>query len=176
VLITAASVVLEPLLNLFPEHYFDRMGETIGSGVWAIVLSVVAAPVFEEIFFRGLVLEQAARRWSSGRAVMVSALLFGLVHLPNLPQAINAAVMGLVMGYIYISTRSLPSVIVIHAVNNAVAYLFLETTGTGSTDLRSMIGNDTVYWSVFAGSALLLAVAAFLIVSGIKKVADEKNQ
>jgi membrane protease YdiL (CAAX protease family) len=159
VLTVALSVVLEPLLNLFPERYFEEMGTAIGSGVWAILLSVVAAPIFEEIFFRGLVLEHALRRWPAWQAVAVTSLLFGLVHLPNPPQMVNAAVVGVMMGYIYVRTRSLTSVIAIHAVNNAIAYLFLETTGTQHTDLRQIIANDAIYWIVFGVSALVLLVA-----------------
>ncbi len=163
VLITAASLVMEPVLNLFPAHYFEQLGKMLGGGGWAIVLTVILAPICEELFFRGLVLEQFARRWGTWRAVAVSALFFGLVHLPNLPQAVNAIVMGVVLGYIYVATRSLTPVILIHAINNGIAYLLLEMTGTQNTDTRTMIGNDTLYWALFGASAATLAVSLVLM-------------
>jgi membrane protease YdiL (CAAX protease family) len=180
VLITASSVVLEPLLNLFPDHYFDRLNEAIGSGFWAIMLSVVAAPVLEEIFFRGLVLEQTLRRWAPWQAVGITALLFGVVHLPILPQAVNAVVMGVIMGYIYVRTRSLASVIVIHAINNAIAYLIMETTGSQNTDTRDIIGNDTIYWLIYGASAVVLILSVVLMARGAgnknKNIEENKDE
>ncbi len=123
VLITAASLVMEPLLNLFPEHYLEKLDETIGSGGWAIAMAVVAAPILEEIFFRGLLLETLSRRWSATAAVMTSAALFGAAHISILPQMVNAFVIAVFMGYLYLATRSLVPVIIIHAINNALAYI-----------------------------------------------------
>ncbi len=163
VLTVAASIVLEPLLNLFPAHYLEDLGKMIGGGGWAIVLTVVLAPICEELFFRGLVLEQTMRKWGAGWAVVVSALFFGLAHMTNYPQVVNAVLMGVVLGYIYVLTRSLVPVILIHALNNGIAYLLLEMTGTQNTDTRVMIGNDTLYWVIFGASAAILAVSLVLM-------------
>lgn len=163
VLVTAAGIVLEPLLDLFPESYFERLNGMLDGGGWAILLTVVLAPVFEEILFRGLLLESLLRRWKGWQAVAMSALLFGLVHMPILPQMVNAAVVGLVLGYVYALTRSLAPVVIIHAVNNGVAYLLLEITGTQNSDTRRMIGDDTLYWIVFGTSAAILAASVALM-------------
>lgn len=168
-LITAASVVLEPLLNIFPEHYLKDLGEMLGSGLWPIVLTVVLAPVLEEVFFRGLVLEQLRRRVPAWQAVLASAVFFGLVHMPNLPQMVNAMVMATILGYLYVVSGSLMAVIVVHAVNNGIAYLTLEMTGTQSTDLREIVGNDTVYWAIFGVSAAILAVSLVFLARGGRK-------
>jgi membrane protease YdiL (CAAX protease family) len=170
VLITAASITLEPLIDLFPEHYLESLNDMIGRGGWAIMLTVVAAPVLEEIFFRGLVLESLSRRWSATAAVVASAAIFGAAHFPILPQMVNALVVSILLGYLYLATRSLIPVIVIHAVNNALAYMILELTGSQNTDTREMIGNDTIYWTVYAASA------AIVIVSLIIPVAKTNNK
>jgi membrane protease YdiL (CAAX protease family) len=159
VLLAAASIVLEPLLVLFPDRYIEQLNRTIGRGGWTILTTVVAAPVLEEIFFRGLLLEGLSRRWRASAAVVASALLFGAAHFTIPPQAVNAFVIALVMGYIYLSTRSLIPVIVIHAINNALAYLTLELTGSQNTDTRQMIGNDTLYWAIYAVSAVVLVAS-----------------
>ncbi|MDR2894466.1 MAG: CPBP family intramembrane metalloprotease [Alistipes sp.] len=162
VLTAAASIALEPVLNLFPASYLERLGEAIGRGGWAIATTVVAAPLLEEIFFRGIVLEHLSRRWSPAAAGVASSALFALAHVPILPQMVNAFVVAVVMGYIYLSARSLLPVIVIHAANNGVAYLLLELTGTQSTDTRTMLGSDTIYWVVYGASlvVVLLSLAA----------------
>lgn len=170
VLILAVSVVIEPLINLFPDHYMERLNDAIGRGGWALLLTVLLAPVFEEILFRGLILESARRKWGASVAIVLSAAFFGLVHLPILPQALNAFVMGIALGYIYVLTGSLISVIIIHAVNNGLAFLLLELTGTQNSDLQGMIGNDFIYWIVYGVSiAIFVAVMVAMAVIATDK-------
>ena len=163
VLATAAGIVIEPLINLMPAHYLEQLNELIGRGGWAVLMTVVAAPILEEIFFRGLVLGTLAQRWGARWAVLASAALFGLIHAPILPQMVNAFMMALVMGYIYVATRSLIPVIIIHAINNGLAYLALELTGSQMTDTRELIGNGTIYWIVYAASAVILVASLVLM-------------
>jgi membrane protease YdiL (CAAX protease family) len=165
VLITAASITLEPLINLFPEHYLEKLNGMIGSGGWAIMLTVVVAPVLEEIFFRGLVLESLSRRWSATAAVVASAAIFGVAHFPILPQMVNALVVSILLGYLYLATRSLVPVIAIHAINNALAYIALELTGDQTIGTREMIGNDTLYWIVYWASAVIMVVSLVILVA-----------
>ncbi len=166
VLIAAASIVIEPLVNAFPEQWFERLNAAIGRGGWAILMTVFLAPVFEEMLFRGLILESARQKWGASAAILLSSVLFGLVHAPIWPQVVNAFIMGIMLGYIYILTDSLVSVIVIHAVNNGLAYMLLEITGDQATDMRAMIGNDTVYWIVYAAS-LAVFIAALVTMAVI---------
>lgn len=69
----------------------DRVGETAEAltgrakdavGVALLILVVaIGAPLLEELFYRGLWLRALARRWGTAWAVILSSLLFGLVHL-----------------------------------------------------------------------------------------------
>jgi membrane protease YdiL (CAAX protease family) len=172
VLIMAASIALEPLMSLFPKHYFTDLGEMIGSGVWSIVTSVVLAPVLEEIFFRGLLLEHLRRHVPAWQAVLAVALFFGLAHLDNWPQAINAAVLAVVMGYIYVRTGSLTVVIVVHAINNGIAYLQMET-GMQDMSMRDWIPNDMIYWPVYALCVVL--VVGSVAVMAMKAAKNDKK-
>ena len=54
----STSVVLEPLLSLMPE-----VPNVYGRGAWAIVTVVVMAPLFEEVIFRGVLLESTRVRY-----------------------------------------------------------------------------------------------------------------
>jgi membrane protease YdiL (CAAX protease family) len=164
VLITAASLVLEPLIAMFPVHYLEELNGLIGSGGWTIVTTVVAAPVLEELFFRGIVLENLAKRWNGTVAVLASATLFGIAHAPIWPQALNAFILAILMGYIYLATRSLIPVIIIHAINNGIAYMTLQLTGDQVTDTRQLIGNDNIYWMAYATSAVIVVAFVALLV------------
>ena len=52
VLIFVTGVVIEPLLELFPDKYLEQLNQYIGTGGWSILMTVVLAPVMEETLFR----------------------------------------------------------------------------------------------------------------------------
>ena len=164
VVLLASSVVLEPLLMLFPKEEYQNVTDMVGLGGWAILSVVVCAPVLEEILFRGLVFESCRERFGSGAAVLVSALLFGLVH--GVPvQIINAFVVGLIFGYVYLRTGSLLSVILLHVVNNGIAYISLAFFGDAAdTTLRDLIGPDWLYWTVYGLSTVVFVYAMVRLV------------
>lgn len=81
------------------------------------ILLVVIAPVTEELLFRGLVLNALLRRYSPLVAVLFSALLFALLHM-NPWQLPVAMVSGVLLGWLYVRTRSLWPCLLGHAFMN----------------------------------------------------------
>jgi membrane protease YdiL (CAAX protease family) len=79
-------------------------------------LSVVA-PVTEELFFRGLVMHGFLSRYSMRNSVLISAVLFGLIHL-NPWQLISGISLGLLLGWWFVRTRSLLPCLAGHALAN----------------------------------------------------------
>lgn len=63
--------------------------ELAASPIILTLYVAVVAPVFEEITFRGIILNGMSRKLSSKVAIVISALLFALMHM-NLVQGINA--------------------------------------------------------------------------------------
>ena len=89
-----------------------------------VLVVVVGAPLFEELFFRGLVLRSFAARYNDGLALVGSAVMFGLIHFQ--PLQLPALVMfGLVVGYAAQRTGRLGLGIAIHAGFNATAVVKL---------------------------------------------------
>lgn len=155
VLVVASGIVIEPLLALFPTEAYEGVQQAIGLGGWAILSSVIAAPILEEVFFRGLVFESCRERMGRGGALLMSALLFGAIHIVPV-QMINAFVVGLILGYVYLKTRSLLAAIIIHAVNNAIAYATMALFGdSANLTLRDVIPSAGAYWIIYGLSALL---------------------
>ena len=62
-------------------------------------------------------LEQLNKRCESVKAILISSLFFGIIHL-NVHQAVNGFFIGIVMGFIYIKTDSLILTIFLHFINN----------------------------------------------------------
>ena len=159
VVLLASGVVIEPLLELFPSAPYEAVQQTIGLGGWAIMSTVVAAPILEEVLFRGVIFESCRERLGKGGAVLLSALLFGLIH--GIPvQIVNAFVVGLILGYIYLRTRSLMSVIVLHAINNGLAYISMAFfDDSGNVTLGELISARWLYWVVYGLSAAIFLFA-----------------
>lgn len=97
------------------------------------LLVVCVAPFVEELVFRGVLLSGLASRMRLGWAMLVSAIVFGCVHLPDFKFAwypVPALVLlGLVLAWLRVRTRSLWPCITLHAANNFFAVLawFLVT-------------------------------------------------
>lgn len=86
-------------------------------GIILFVQMVVIAPIFEEFWFRGMVLE-SLRPYGNGVAIFISAFLFGLTHA-NFAQFFYAALMGIFLGYIAVSTKSVVTTTIMHAIFNS---------------------------------------------------------
>ena len=80
------------------------------------ILSVVMAPIFEEIMFRYAVIGYC-KRFGEWNAIIVSALIFGLIHT-NVFQFFYAFALGIVFGYVFIYTGRLIYSIIMHVTFN----------------------------------------------------------
>ncbi len=87
------------------------------SPVWLIFLVVViVAPIVEELLFRKLMIDRISK-YGDKLAIIVSAVAFGLFH-GNFYQFFYAALLGLVLGYIYTKTGDVRYTMLMHAVIN----------------------------------------------------------
>lgn len=134
VLCWSALLALGTILPL--EWLYERMQVTMDPNMeglfqgvmkesWGYIAIGVLAPIAEEMVFRGAVLRVLLHLTGSQKhwlAIAISALLFGLVHL-NLAQGVHAFIIGLILGWMYYRTGSIIPGIVLHWVNNTVAYL-----------------------------------------------------
>ncbi len=84
--------------------------------LFSSLLTVVVAPIGEELVFRKLVIDRLARH-GTVVAVALSALFFGLFH-QNFYQFFYATLLGLVLGYLYASTGRLRYCIFLHSALN----------------------------------------------------------
>lgn len=169
VLIFAVGVVLEPVLRLLPELSLE-----VGRGLWTIVALVLFAPVFEELICRGLVLGSLRSRYGVTVAWLVSSLFFGVIHGQPV-QVISATVIGLVLGYVYLATDSLWSVMILHALNNAVAYLALAT-GHGNVLLIEMVDSRTLYVLIYIAALALTVVSGYMMLRTLRRMKEtDKN-
>ena len=113
----------------------------IGGAAAAVVLFTVFSPatLVEEVYFRGFLLNELARDTGFWRANLVSAVLFGLIHVPGwialgrfaAPQlaAVDFAglvAFGMLFGWAMWKTGSLWSAYVLHALHNLLVVVILS--------------------------------------------------
>jgi ABC-2 type transport system permease protein len=115
-------IKLAPLLDLFPTLRPDSSVTDAAMPLWLVALAVVAAPVFEEFIFRGLIFGGLRRLLGVAAATLASAAIFAIVHPPA--SVIPVFVMGVCAALVYERTRMLAAPMLLHAVYNAAVLGF----------------------------------------------------
>lgn len=107
--------------NISMPNFIKQSFEEIPSPPIILILgTIVVAPIYEEIVFRGIILKGMAKKINPTIAIVVSAFLFSLVHM-NIPKGINAFLLGIVVGVIYLRRGSIYLSIFAHLINNILA-------------------------------------------------------
>lgn len=129
--IAAAYALFYPLSFLLPEfvnYWFIELPPVIYSSKQqfpilpnslSFISLVFLAPIIEEFAFRGILLHRWSQKWGTNKAILVSSILFGIVH----PDPIGATAFGVAMCVIYLKTQTLVLPIICHAINNLVCWL-----------------------------------------------------
>lgn len=89
------------------------------------LLGVVVAPFAEEIYFRGLLFPAIKDRLGLAGGIIVSGLVFGLMHF-DLLRFFPLALGGMALAYLYHKTNSLYTAITAHGVWNGIMLLALH--------------------------------------------------
>jgi len=121
----ASDHILRTVFDVVPQEHEKILllerGDTPPSIVFMTVFgAVVVAPILEEMFFRGLLLP-ALVKWLGrpGWAVIVSGVLFGLIHAPVQASVAPLTIFGLILAVAYLRSGTLALPILIHGLFNA---------------------------------------------------------
>ncbi len=113
-----------------PIHEVLEAVETSVWGRWGIVqltlATVVIAPIAEELFFRGLLLQTIWRYLGNAwLAIVLSGVAFGVIHHQQPQDVLPLVTMGVILGYVRVRYRSLTACVAVHALFNARTMLFV---------------------------------------------------
>jgi len=95
--------------------------------VLLFLIGTIAAPVAEELFFRGLMQPVLRRRVGRGLSIAITALLFAAVHM-SVYQIFPVFVLGLFFGYVADRKQSVVPSIVLHSVHNTLFLTLIVST------------------------------------------------
>lgn len=134
-------ILITGINQIFPQY--SNMTDTImqNQPMWILLLTVgILAPIAEELVFRGLVFRRMKDWMNTGIAIGFSALLFGIYH-GNIVQFLFAAIMGVLLAYVYHTTGTLWASILVHMVVN----------------MWSLVGSEWWYatWSQISGGIFI---------------------
>jgi len=119
------TYILSKISDLKPviEEIFKPIALEPSSDILGVIIMVFAmvviAPIFEEFLCRGIFFG-VLRPYGNGIAIIISSLLFGLMH-GSMYMLFYTTALGLCLGYVRYATNSLFAVTILHAILNSVS-------------------------------------------------------
>ena len=111
-------------IAIFGAPHQKDIAENFGAVPVQVLLIVVAAPIGEEVCFRGMLFGGLRERLPRLAAALISALIFGGLHATTGVSAVPPLIVfGFVLALLYEKTGSIWPGILLHMLNNSVALL-----------------------------------------------------
>lgn len=167
-LLLALPELIVPLWNLLQIKVYDAPLVTGTAAVCAAVVHGIGPGVSEEVLCRSFTVSNLMRIWKDKpnrilRCALVSGGAFGLLHATNvivtgdplaaLVQVIYTAGLGVLNGAIYLRTRSIWGVMLLHTLTDITAFIAVFDDSASGMD---------ILFCVF-GTLLFVALALYLI-------------
>lgn len=109
------------LIYIFPSYIeISKQSSTAANSLTQLITILIIAPIYEEVVFRGIILEHIENDKNIVGSIFLQAILFGLIH-GNTVQCIYASLFGIVLGLIYLECKSILGCILAHIVYNVCA-------------------------------------------------------
>ena len=153
----ALSIVLAPLGGYLPED-----SREFSDSLWTLVLVIFAAPIFEEVLFRGRLYGLLRTKASPMVSVLLSSMMFGLMHLQPAVM-LEGVLMGLLFSYAYLRSRSIFAPVILHMCNNALAYA-LKVLSYGERPLLELVDSRNYYMAIYIASAVVVVISYVLMI------------
>ena len=133
------------------------MPENIFMKIFYIITVSITPALVEEFALRGIVLG-SLRRYGNMFAVVMSALLFGLMH-GNIPQFVFAFILGIGLGLCVIISNSVWPAIIAHFINNFMSIILDDIIGPKLTDNQYLM-----VFIIYMASVLIIGIIAFIVI------------
>ena len=144
------------IFNSFGINYEVDFGDNprgISGFLLTFISTAIIPALVEEFAFRGIMFG-SLKKFGEGFAVLISSVLFGAIH-GNFQQIPFAFLVGLILGFVTVKTKSIIPAMIIHCFNNAVSVMFDYAFQNESILMQNVI--YTVFLSV------MLSIGIFAI-------------
>lgn len=153
---------------------FHQLHIKSGSEILLFLVNMLFVGINEEVLMRGLILNYLRNNYGETKkgirkAIIVSAAIFGMIHLPNvfffdsvtvIVQAVNAASAGVLFAVIYVISKNLWATIIVHAIVDTLSLFISQCFSNGQSVLTMNMTIPQALAMVTAGSVppILIAV------------------
>lgn len=164
------SISLNNIISMSPivsmsQEYQNVSDAFYGSSIGLELLgSALITPFLEELLHRGVVYGRLRRRMNTWQAVIISALVFAVLHF-NIVQFIYAFLLGGVFALFVEKTGRFFPAILAHVVANAIAVIRTETGF-----LLDTVDGSGLAWLISVGLCLVGVGMLIIFVGDEKKV------
>jgi len=160
------SMCLNAVYPILPqdltEQYSELMEQLIGGNIWlSLFVTVILAPLAEELLFRGVTLKKAQEIMPFMAANILQALLFGIYHM-NWIQGVYAFVLGMILGFTAEYFHSVWAAILLHAFVN------------GSAEVLSLLPAEAT--ETYVGVAVVATIGIVLLFVAAKLYPRAKKE
>lgn len=144
-----------------------------------LVLSCVLPGLCEEFLHRGIMLHANKKQTNPRYALIVSSLLFGLMHL-NINQFFYASILGALIGYVALASDSIIPGMIIHFMNNALSSYFYYGArlnwplATFVNEFENLLASSFWLFVSFVSLFVLLLVWAYKYLT--REIAKERGK
>lgn len=175
------NLIVLSILSLFGDLAISSVPIPDTASMYLVSLFVIGISpgICEEIMFRGTIMN-AYSRLSKKKAIIYSAILFGIFHL-NLQNLVGPILLGIIFGIVVYKTNSIYSSMIGHALNNSIAMTIGYLTSKGQDNLMEMETQvpEILYETQMIISIIIIGVFALIstliLVNLIKKLPSSKN-
>lgn len=123
----------------------------------------ILTPIWEEYFFRGILLRKLTLKFKATTSVILSSAIFAVLHLGG-SSMFHAFVIGCLFAYVYVRTKNIWVSIVLHGITNFISTVALLAPVTPE-DL-AMPSSDELISTVQLFSVLFLLLFAIVLFIG----------
>ena len=174
VLVYILNVIVASLFNMILAMfgYSSGSGEASSQSINFInfllstIFVAVLPAIFEEVTHRGILMRNVASVEGYKKAIIISSVLFGLMHL-NVSQCFYAIFIGIIIGFVSSMSGSIFPAIILHFMNNFINVYFSYASQGGwlggnlLDSFTSLLSNMNVF------SCLMFCVIFVAIICGL---------
>lgn len=155
---------------LFGNHMDTLFQVMLTQGPLMLFLSLCVIPAIgEEFIMRGIILHTYGPM-KGYTQVIINGFLFGLFH-QNLNQFSYSCLIGMVLALVVVVTKSIWSGVIIHFLNNFLAYLEYEFDFTLLNDAI----NQPMNWAVVIGLGVVAVFVLFKLIEWLNAIYREES-
>lgn len=144
--------VLMPLAPGLADFFLEPMPmpETPLYLVFTLIMAAIIGPIAEEFIFRGVLLNRMMAKTSMWGGILISSVLFGILHA----DIIGAAIFGVVASLLYIKTNNLFVPILLHILNNSIVVIWMYVAPSWPS--WGVVDSADIYTEVLPNSIVLV--------------------